>query len=298
MEFRLHVNKWAVFYFFVQNLSGWHFSNRKNYNILWRKELGWFSIEEEEALKQFKEIHIKYPFGKFYLGRQFFIGQDPWIALEKTISREDCDSLKNIFSLLDGKLQKLYKKESSLLISWQKIIHSKLSDKNSTKQINTTLSKLFNADPITKDIDIYLLPSSENMTGGSGGTVNNRSINLEISRYQQNSVNHAIGIIWHEVIHLYYERKYLLPLLSKMYSNDDSVKLVRETINSSLFPNGVLGIKFFKNKSVTLNNKIPSEYTTKLLELTSLFVNKEKAFDEKYIKKLFSLVSKLKGTVK
>ena len=64
MKFSININKSANFYFFIQNLSEWHFSNRKDYNDLWRKELGKFSEEEATALKKFKEIRLQHKSAK------------------------------------------------------------------------------------------------------------------------------------------------------------------------------------------------------------------------------------------
>jgi len=55
MKFRFIISKWGNFYFFIQNLSEWHFSCRKKYNALWQKELGSLSLEEKQTLKVFKK---------------------------------------------------------------------------------------------------------------------------------------------------------------------------------------------------------------------------------------------------
>lgn len=245
MRFDIVINKLASFYFFIQNLSEWHFSNRKNYNVLWRKELGQFSKEEEDALKKFKEIHLRYSFGKLYLGRQFFLEENPWIILKQKLSREDFVDLKNIFALLEKKYDGFYNKEFVLLEQWQTALQKELSNRSLIAEINTTLSRLYDTPPLLEDITVYLLPSSENYSGGTGGVIDNKSISLEISCHSLKEVNYAVGIIFHEIIHLYFEKQTFLRRVNEKYPNDPSaVNLFQEAVNSSLFPNGVLGVKF------------------------------------------------------
>ncbi|MEK9150601.1 MAG: hypothetical protein AAB411_00735 [Patescibacteria group bacterium] len=299
MKFSVITNKWANFYFFVQNLSEWHFSNRKDYNILWRGELGQFSLEEKIALSKFKKIQLRYPFGKSYLGRQFFLEENPWIVLDKKLLPEDFTNLKDIFSLLEKKFDAFYNKELVLLKKWQITLQKELSNKNLITAINMTLGKLYDVFPLSKDITIYLLPSSESHSGGTGGVIDDISINLEISRSPLKKVNHAVGIIWHEIIHLYFERQSFLARVSKKYPDDpDAVNLIKEVVASSLFPNGALGIKFLNIKSGLLNTKIPQKYTEKILILTNKYVETDRPFDDEYMETIYSLVSELKGNLK
>jgi len=296
MKFSIIINKSANFYFFIQNLSEWHFSNRKDYNVLWRKELGQFSSQEENALKQLKEIHSRYPFGKLYLGRQFFLEENPWAILEPKLSPEDFTNLENIFSSFKKKFDNFYSKELILLEKWQMTLQKKLDNENLITAINATLAKLYDAPPFSKDIIIHLLPSNENHSGGAGGIIDNRSINLEISRSPLERVSHAIGIIFHEITHLYFEKQSFLLRVNKKYlNNSDAVNLVKEATNSSLFPNGALGIKFLNIKDGLLNAKIPSKYTGKLLILTNKYIGEGRQFDDEYIETIYSLVSELKG---
>lgn len=299
MKFSIIINKSAVFYFFIQNLSEWHFSNRKNYNVLWRKELAQFSIKEEDALRQLKEIHQKYPFGKLYLGRQFFLEENPWIILEKKLSSEDFINLKNIFSLLEEKFNKFYKKEIVLLKQWQTALQKELNNEDLTTSINMILGRLYDAPLFLKNINVYLLPSSENHSGGTGGIIDNKSINIEISRLPLKMAKHAAGIIFHEIIHLYFEKQSFLSKVSKRYPNDpDAANLIKEATASSLFPNGALGINFLNIKNGLLNTKIPQEYTEKLLLLSNKYIKEDKPFDDEYIKTIYDLLYKLKGILK
>ena len=205
MKFSVIVNKWAVFYFFVQNLAEWHFSNRKDYNVLWRQEVGTFSAEEEVAIHKLKEIHQKYSFGKAYLGLDFFLEKDPWATLKQRMSVEDSEMLQEVFSSLENKFNVFWEKESPLLTEWQKKLNNELNNPSSADRVLEILKVLFNTSPTESGIAILLLPSSPKHTGG-GANIGNKNITLEISRYPLEEECHEICLIWNEVIHLSYQK--------------------------------------------------------------------------------------------
>jgi len=291
MKFRFIISKWANFYFFVQNLSEWHFSNRKDYNVLWRNELGQFSSEEENALKQFKEIHLRYPFGKLYLGRQFFLKKNPWDILAKKLSKEDFIAVKNTFFLLQNKFDLLWNKELPLLLQWQKELNDKLNNLLLTKSIINSLKIIFNTPPSKSEITINLLPSSVERTGG-GANIDDKNISLEISRYPTEGINHAIGIMWHEIIHLCFQNQYFFPFVLEYFSNNrQKADLVNEVTISAIFPRGILGIRLLKNKPpYKLTNQINPKQTIQILDLIKEYVDNKKYLDEKYIKTVVEIL--------
>lgn len=284
MEFSTIINKQANFYFFIQNLSEWHFSCRKQHNIFWEKELGGFSKEENNALKKFREIHTKYPFGKSYLGRYFFIEKNPWKILKEKLSKEEYEEIKNIFNLLKEKFEKLYKKNRPNIKNWQNILNKNLNAQK--EEINNILGRLYNTDPLEKNIDVYLLFSSEKQNGG-GANIGDGSVSVEVSRCPFNQENRIRGIIWHELIHLYFEKGYFLDTLHKEFEFDEEkISYIKEIIDSLLFPNGVLGKSILGVKRESLNSRISIENKGKLLKLTERYVEEKRKFDEKYIKKI------------
>lgn len=297
MKFKIIVNEWAIFYFFIQNLSEWHFSNRKNYNTLWRKELGPFSREEENILKKFKKIHLHYPFGKLYLGRYFFLEKDPWEMLKKKLSQKNFVVIRDSFFLLEEKFNRFYKKGLPLLKKWRTVLQKELRNKSLIKSINVILAKLYNTTPLSKDIIVYILPSAKNYTGGTGGTVDDKSVNLEISRCTPKTVNHALGIIWHEIIHTYFEKQYFSLLIEKLYPGLRKKGIyINEIAASSLFPRGVLSNKFLHSglggpsyfKSSYFGNA--GRKSTELFSLIEKYVSKKKPLDQSYIERVLSLV--------
>jgi hypothetical protein len=300
MKFLFSVNKWTNFYFFVQNLSEWHFSNQKYYNQMWKKEFGSFSTKEKESLRKFKKIHLKYPFGKQYLGRPFFLRKNPWKTLEKQLSKKELTDLKNIFSIFQSKFEVIYKKDLPLLLKWQKELQKKANDKLLINPINKTLAVLYNTPLLRKKIKVYLLFSSPTVFGGKAG-IDNKSIALEISRYPIKNIKSAIGAIWHEVIHACFENYYFLPLLRKSFPRDqEAIDLLQEvTVRVVFFPGGILEKKFLKIS--TPLSGIPKKHIQsffKLRELVKKYIQKNKPLDKEYIGKALSLLYDLKRVMR
>ncbi|MEX0918753.1 MAG: hypothetical protein WDZ85_02180 [Candidatus Paceibacterota bacterium] len=291
MRLDIIVNKQANFYFFAQNLSEWHFSNRKDYNTLWRKELGKFSDDEELAIKHLKKIHLRYSFGKSYLGRHFFLEENPWFFLKTRMAQEDFITLKNIFSLLEDKFNLFWSKEAPLLLAWQKELANKADDHLMIENIIELLKIIFNTNPSTSEVAINLLPSSPVHTGG-GANIDSKNITLEISRYPKQGTNHAMSLIWHEIIHLCFQEQYFSALVSEKLPNDrQKADLINEIAIRSLFPRGILGIRLFKEESRRkLIEETNPEQTVKIIDLAKEYVDDKKSFDNTYIEKILEIL--------
>ena len=293
MKFKIIISRWANFYFFVQNLSEWHFSNRKKYNILWRKELGVFSVEEEDILKQFREIRLKYPQSRSCFESAFFLSEDPFSKLSDILPTTQYQITKNTFLLLENKFNSLYAKDLPLLHSWQKALAEIANDEQFINTALTSLNSLFKTSIREKDIDIYLLFSTTEHTGG-GANINNYSISVESSRYPLEKLNHVIGIIWHETIHLVFQNQYFYPLLMEYFSEDrQSADFINEVTIGALFPKGMMGIRLLKNKpTARLSPEFNIEQTTQTLNLIKEYLDQNKRLDEDYLKRLELIIKK------
>lgn len=302
MKFKFIISKWGNFYFFVQNLSEWHFSCRKNYNLLWQKELGILSQEEKRALKVFKKIRSHFPSGKTFFEEAFFTKKTPWNNIKKHLPTKDYKAIKNTFLVLNDKFQKLYKQDHPSLKSWQKDLKKTNNNKPSFKDTTEILRLLYKNHRVTKEtINVYLLFSSADQRGG-GANIDEKSISIEVSRQSLTTINYIIGIIWHEAIHLCFEKEYFLPLVQKKFPGDwGTISLIKEMAVISLFPKGVLANKFLKinkNKKESLHAKLPIKYNKELLSIANSFIKKRKYFDENYIEKLYTIISKLDKNLK
>lgn len=293
MEFKIIINKWANFYFFISNLSEWHFSCRKDYNILWQKELETFTPEEESSLKKFKEIRSKYKSSRTHFEEAFFTLEEPLKHLKNHLSQEEYKMIEEIFSLLEKKFNFLYEKEIPSLEQWQKNLDEKINDPALLQSIINVLSILFNASVPETEIKIYLLFSNVDHTGG-GANIDAQSISLEISRYPLENIGQALGIIWHEVTHLLFQNQYFYSLvLQYCHGDQKTANSLNEITINSLLPRGILGIRLFKNKPPhVLFPQINPQQTIDILNLTKSYIGQNKAFDENYIVQLHSIIKR------
>jgi len=136
MNFKFTVNKWSNFYFFVQNLSEWHFSCRKNYNIFWQQQFGKLTTKEKKALENFNKIRLRYDQGKTCFEKSFFTKKNPWRSLSLTLTSKEYKVIYNIFSLFQNRFEKLYKEESPLLKKWKILLSKKANDQTLGKKIH------------------------------------------------------------------------------------------------------------------------------------------------------------------
>ncbi|MCX6812975.1 MAG: hypothetical protein NTV77_00565 [Candidatus Azambacteria bacterium] len=290
MKFNIKILKWANFYFFVQNLSEWHFSCNHEYNQLWKKELGSFSKQKKNALKNFAAIHKKSSFGEKYLGQFFFTKKNPLAFLKNILPQKRYRVVNKVLMLFAEDFNYIYQKDFPLLMKWKKILEQHLKNEKLTKQIDKDLATLYRAKPLHKDINIYLLFSAPNYTGG-GSNIDKKSISLEISRCSTKKVDEVLGIIWHELIHLHFEKTYFRNLLKKKILGK-KVQKISEATASSLFPLGVLGKKYFglQTKRTLHSLMLSPIHTASLIKISMDYLEAQKSFDEKFIRQVLRII--------
>ncbi len=290
LKFIPKISRYANLYFFIQNLSEWHFSNRPKHNEEWRSELD-FSKEANFSLKEFKKIHKKYPFGSKYIGRPFFLYDDPWFSVETIVGKKDSVKIKNIFKIIEPYFNTLYVKDEMMLKKWAKII-TKPEFIKKASYINNTLASFYGCSPYNEHCTVYLLLSTKEKNGGTAGIINDYSVSLELSRTSLKLEKQILNILWHELIHLYFRNYRFLPLLGKYTGNNLKVmNKIDELIASSLLPNGLL-------KQDTLNmvdeSKTPESFNSRIVsnkiihiqKLIYPYLKRKKVIDTKLVKEL------------
>ncbi|MCF7906982.1 hypothetical protein K9K85_01730 [Patescibacteria group bacterium] len=295
IKFNIILNKLPNFYFFIQNLSQWHCSCRERHNIFWQEKFGVLTKREKQAIADFKKIHLKYPFGKNYLGRPFFDCKNPWAVFKKELTKKEFENLQGIFSVLKNKFEIIYKQELPYLEKWQKALNERVNNKNQIQKISQALASVFNlSEPPENEVNVYLLISSPKQSGG-GSNIDNKSISIEISRQPLGYIPHIIGTIWHETTHLCFQNHYFMPLVKETFPrNWKAVSLIKEAAISSLFPKGILAGKFLKikvNKERSLHGGVPTRHNERLLALTESYLRGKFFFDKKYIEEVYSIIS-------
>ncbi len=289
-KFRPKISRYANLYFFIQNLSEWHFSNRKKHNKEWRNELA-FSEKVELCLQEFKEIHKKYSFGDEYLGRPFFLYDNPWSMIKTIVGEDDYVKIKNIFSTLEPYFNTLYIKDEIILKKWA-ILISEPEFLEKASFINETLASFYGCSLYNEDCTIYLLLSTKEKNGGTSGTINDHSVTLELSQISLESKGQVLKVLWHELIHLYFRNNTFYPLLEKYTDNNlEAMGKIDELIASSLLPNGLL-----KENTITLVNesKTPETFNARIISDKIIFIQKliypylkeKRTVDAKLVEKL------------
>lgn len=288
----------ANLYFFIQNLSEWHFSNRKDHNEAWRKEL-FFSAEAKSCIHEFGKIHQQYPFGNKYLGRPFFLYKDPWPTVELLVGKDDSVKIKNIFATLESYFDTIYVEDEVMLKKWATII-AKPEFVTNASYINNALANFYGCAPYNEDCIIYLLLSTEKKNGGTAGTISNNVITLELSRTSIKLEKHVLNVLWHELIHLYFKDCVLFPLLEKLTNNNwEMMGKIDELVASSLLPNGLLKQNILTSTdklrtSGYFNTRVDSEKIINVQKLIYPYLQQKKTVDINLVQELCKIYSESK----
>lgn len=289
MKFDVVINRLANFYFFIQNLSEWHFSNRKEYNTAWHKEMGQLSSGQENALHEFRNIRAKYPSSKSIFEQAFF-SAEPWGQLKTKINQDEYKKTESIFSQFEPSFDELYQNDSSNLERWQSALRAMLNDDKILHPIIEILSVLYKTEPYDKEIAIYLLLSA-GTTAGGGANIDEKSISLEVSKLPISESARAMGIVFHEIIHLVFEKSYFLPLVKK-YHNKGEIR-INEIIAGALFPRGILAQQILGSSlgGESYFGKF-NDKADQIFSITQEYIEQKKSFDGSYIEKISLIIEK------
>lgn len=299
IKFTPILNKNANFYYFLHNFSKIEepFHYRKWNILIWKKELS-LTKSDQIVLSIFKKIYYKY-FPKVYLGKYFFLKRQPWKFLKKKVFQKDINILRKIFDIWKEKFELIYNKDLPNLKKWKVKIEQeskKMNELSLNASINTKLSKFYNVAPYKGEINVYLMLCGlkNNASGERGRGLNKKSILVELSRCSIDKINYILGIIWHEIIHSYFEVPYLHPLLLNFFKNHLKILFIEEMIARSLFPAGIFGAKFFKTPipSTLTSSKwetfprINAWQTIKIINLCNQYFEKDRKIDPLFIRKI------------
>lgn len=300
MRFRIIVNRWANFFFFVNNLSGWHFSTIKPYNDYWLTRLGGINATEQKALAQFANLQRRWPRKEREISDFFFNERDPFAALAKTIPVGKQRVLQEVFTVFKKKFDRLYAVEFSSLRNWQKTLRASLGTKRRNEEIVRSLTVLHGPPcrACTRPVPLYLLVSAPGGIGGSAD-VDGFRITAEVSqspRSPRGELPHILGTIWHEVIHLCFDKQRFRPILERLYPKDGrTVRRINEVVAATLFPAGILGKRFLNIPLQLPTRSLASpQNAQKILELSSLYLQKKRQFDEQFVQRTRELLDTLK----
>lgn len=319
MKFKIYpVSKIGNQFFFISNLSEWHFSCRKRYNSFWLTETGKLSKTEKRYLKVLKKIIAEYHLSR-YLGVPFFTKPEKkvWNEAAKILTKNEYRIFKKIFTVFEQRFNKIW--NPIVLKQNAEILQDELNKKY-YKKIQKDL-KIFLGENRIKQANIYLLKHpAENWYLAGGANIGARKLTLECNELRPNeaSVELAAATVYHEFIHLAYQEKIekeidkiiagtkleqtILPLIQKRSLKE----ILSEIIISSLFSRGYLADKYLHYQPYKKIKKQNKEYAKiykqfkegkltdfdilcvyfiyKLYPLTKKYIKNKKQLDENYIK--------------
>ena len=182
------ISKSSNHFFFVQNLSGWHFSSRESYNKQWLLDGGPLNADESKALALLGNVLKKYEF------------HDTGCP---EASKEDAQIINTILNVMEPRFDKLWQKEKvKLEVSREKIEKAFLKNK---EVIISNLERLFEGTQKVNHMEVSLLLSTGKYGGGGGANSGPNKVTLECSSLEQQYINNKLAILWHEITHIYLE---------------------------------------------------------------------------------------------
>jgi len=322
MEFKIIISKSANKFFFISNLTEWHFSCRKMYNPIWLKHTGGnLSLQEKKYLKIFKNILIKYGFKK-YLG-EYFINQlhpnKQWALLKNNITKKEYTDIKKIFNIFNKRFEKLWFNNYKILINNKKILNKEFK-KTRINKIIKNLEKIFDIK-INKQqtLEVFLLGQLDQNSNAGGANLKRNAVTIECAKMisETSYTERIIRTSLHELAHICFNtnpelKKSIISLLNSEKINNKKickeniglVSLTEELIICLLLPNGYLAEKYFhfdvkKHFSNHLNNKkifrknkndLGNKSAYYLYSIIKNYINNKKSIDNKFIKKVLEII--------
>ncbi len=272
MKFRFVISKLANQFFFISNLSEWHFSCRKDYNQEWLKQTGPLSKKEKQVLNAFRKIIVEYGFKRdknwktTYLGQYFYCYsvKEAWGKFKKAVSSKEFNIINETLKTLQNRFEKIWDRKllEKQVVKIKKFLNTEGS-KNLFKDLNQTLGN--KKSPQNFTIIALMSPrKGEGITAAGGANLNSRHITLEIPKLKNNSweLECSVGVLAHEIGHILFKqfggltvavieeviKELKLPKLlpSNLQPKIDASSFLGELSIEFLVPFGYFAQKYFK----------------------------------------------------
>lgn len=254
MKFIFKTSRLDNLYFFVSNLTEFHFSCRKHFNVDWILATGPLDQKEKKAIKNIKPIFEKYGFviknnKSLYLGKYFYCHDDKekFDSLKKYLLPEEYEIMDDSFSVIEGRFNKIYNKK--LLENWKLAIEKEVSSEKFLKLFNFS-QRFFNATKASSVINVHLL-MSPSMTWSASGNANlgNKDITLEVPVFNltKEQIELAVCILLHELSHIWFENGSNFKIVKKL--SGDNFPLIKEILIDSVSPSGFPAQKYSKDSN-------------------------------------------------
>lgn len=298
--------KWTNFYIFLSDLSQWNqFINFPNRRRIWLKQIPPLSLEEKNALRQFKEI-LQNSKGNPEIALLFAPPSQLWQIIKKIIGQEKTKQLKLVFRIFKPKFDPVFKKRYKDFRKLKKAIQNQQS---AIKQALPIIHSLCNISQfkLPSPLTIKLLFSQGK--NDIQAWAYKKTIAIEGLSYPLNKINDLINeVLLHEYFHLALNRN--RKIKSKIISLTKTHKqtllklnisewpphvILEEALISTFLPEGYLGeklshknikkeaLKQIKRKKIERLLKIRYFCALKMYDLANKYVDNQKPIDTKYL---------------
>lgn len=287
MHLTIRIKKWPNFYYFVQNLSEWHFSTVPQQNKNWEKEGGKLTKEEEEALASFAVVHKRYSFGtKRPLFAPFLIHDQPLDKLKTWLTSREHHSISKCFAMLERRFESIYQKDIPALQQWKDILTQKTKpDFFHTTEVTAILSKLYRRRARgMKDVIVYPVISGKARLLNGTAYSDQLTVVLPVSRVPTEKQNDVISILWHELIHVHFDRAWYIPFLFRNLPDIEAVQKINEVTAAALFPGGILAQRFFHvSRGDLYHGLMKRGQEQAVLALMTDYLHKDRKLDNEFV---------------
>lgn len=203
MKFKLKYNKTAQFYFYLSNLSNWHFSCVSEYNWDWLRQVNGPSKEEILLLSKLITLHKKYDFddttSDHYLGKPFIDSSEAniWENVKNLVDQDEYLILNEIFTVFEPKLNILWKNDKIKLNKLERALEQELKQPKAVKAINIT-ENLFGQAIDHFVIHLFAIPA--NSPGPAGGANTEEGV-VTLELRSRKDIEDGLFVALHEIAH-------------------------------------------------------------------------------------------------
>ncbi len=321
MRLIFKISKLDNLYFFVSNLTEFHFSCRKHFNKDWISADGDLSQKEKRAINDIKPIFKKYGFivknnRSLYLGKYFYCpsDKDKWDSVKEYLSPSEYKKFVDGFKILEPRFNRIYNED--LLKKWKAALEQELNSKRFIDLYNSTERFLRpKKDELFLNIHLLISPSLANTASG-GANLGNKDITLEVPVFNLTAeqVELAAGILLHELAHIWFENNSNYATGKKLSGKNFSLikEVIIDSISPSGFPsqlysknsdpfkwyllhniaNGKESFESFKNNGKTDYQKLKAYMVWLIYPLVALYFLKKKKLDSEFIKAVIRVIKK------
>lgn len=214
LNFTFTYQKTSSLFHFIENLSEWHYSCRLGDNKEWLAQTGELTLEEQVALGEMRLLLQKYDFGEKFLGIPFITISEEriWEVIKEWVEPDEYTTLHTVFQVFSPRFNILWQQEEAKLHAWKNKLEELVGQKSYGKQIEG-LETFFNIKVQSKTVKVCLLINASEKGGGGNANMGDRIVTLDCSSMNIELVKRLYSTLWHETIHLVFEKEQLNSLL-------------------------------------------------------------------------------------